>query len=95
MKGTKVKRGGFAIRPDNRLPYTAIAAKKIVLILEKAEEMGFRVCEGKRREGEDDMLLFLREGINLCHAQETRPLDGVPENVNMMHRVCRKERGQK
>ena len=59
MKGAKVKRGGFAVRPDNRLPYAAIMAKKIILILEKAEKMGFRVCEGKRRKGEDDVLLFL------------------------------------
>jgi len=94
VKGAKVERGRFAVRPDNRLPNAAVAAKKIVLILEEVKETGFRVGKGGRREGKDDVLLFLRKGVNPCHAWETRPLDGVPENVNVMHRVCREKIGK-
>jgi len=56
--------------------------------------MGFGVEKGVWREGEDDALLFLQERVDPCHAQETRPLDGVPEKVNVMHRVCQ-EKGRK
>jgi len=62
--------------------------KKVILFLKEVKEMGFRQEERGRRGRENDVLLLLRKGVQNSHAQETRPLDGVPEKVNVMHRVC-------
>jgi len=88
MESAKVERRGFAVGLDDGLPNVAIAAKEIVLILEEAEKMGFRVYKRGGRKGKDDELLFLQKRVDPCHAWETRPLDGVPKNVNVMHGVC-------
>jgi len=54
--------------------------------------MGFWVKKGGGGEWEDDMLLLLQKGVDDSHAQETRPLDGVPEKVNVMQGVYQKKR---
>jgi len=62
--------------------------KKVILFLKEVKKMGFRQEERGRRGRENVVLLLLRKGVQNSHAQETRPLDGVPEKVNVMHRVC-------
>jgi len=85
------ERGWFAVRTNDGLPYAGITPKKIELILHHAQELGFGVKEGRGREWEDNGLLLLRKGVDRSHARETRPLDGVPEKVNVMQGVCREK----
>ena len=51
MKGAKIERRRFAVRPDDGLPNATITAKKIVLILDKVKETGFGVCKGRGGRG--------------------------------------------
>ena len=62
-----------------------IAPEKVILVLHKVKKLCFGVKERRGREWEDYVLLLLQKGVDLCHAWETRPLDGVSEKVNMMH----------
>ena len=76
------------------MPVAGISTQKIVGVLPVPKELGFRSDKGGRREREDEVLLLLREGVNPCHARESRPLDGVPVGVSVVARIGIKEGGK-
>ena len=82
-----VKGGWFTVRANDGLPIAGVLVLEVVIVLPVAKELGFGCDKGGGRDWESKKLVFLRKGIDPCHARESRPLDGVPIGVSVVEGV--------